>query len=68
MPIIIGAYGKSKKTGQTPIGANATPYFVSALDLSRLDDVAHAFDTLCIGMFQVLGEGLIWEARNLVCR
>lgn len=66
VPIIIGAYGESKKTDKLPIGVNAAPFFVSALDLRRLDDVAQAFDTLCIGMFQVLGEGLIWEARNLV--
>jgi CHAT domain-containing protein len=39
---------------------------VSALDLQRLDDVARAFDTLCIGTMQVLGEGLIWRARSLL--
>jgi CHAT domain-containing protein len=36
---------------------------VSALDLQRLDDVAHAFDTLCIATLQLMGEGLIWKAR-----
>ena len=39
---------------------------VSALDLQRLDDVANAFDTLCIGTMQVLGESLIWRARKLL--
>jgi hypothetical protein len=39
---------------------------VSALDLQRLDDVANAFDTLCIGSMQILGEGLIWKARDLL--
>ncbi len=42
------------------------PCVVSALDLRRLDDVARAFDTLCIGMLQVLGEGLIWQTRQLL--
>jgi hypothetical protein len=42
------------------------PCVVSALDLRRLDDVARAFDTFCIGLIQVLGEGLIWETRRLV--
>ncbi len=42
------------------------PCVVSALDLRRLDDVARAFDTLCIGMLQVLGEGLIWQTRHLL--
>ena len=41
---------------------------VSALDLQRLDDVANAFDTLCIGSMQVLGEGLIWTARDLLLK
>jgi Clostripain family len=41
---------------------------VSALDLQRLDDVARAFDTLCIGTLQCLGEGLIWETRSLLLR
>ncbi|MEQ1910795.1 MAG: CHAT domain-containing protein [Vicinamibacterales bacterium] len=40
------------------------PRAVSLLDLERLDEVARAFDTLCIGTMQVLGEGLIWRARN----
>jgi hypothetical protein len=39
---------------------------VSALDLQRLDDVALAFDTLCIATLQVMGEGLIWKARRLL--
>jgi hypothetical protein len=39
---------------------------VSALDLQRLDDVALAFDTLCIATLQVMGEGLIWKARHLL--
>ena len=39
---------------------------VSALDLQRLDDVANAFDTMCIGTLQALGEGLIWETRKLL--
>jgi CHAT domain-containing protein len=39
---------------------------VSALDLERLDDVAHAFDALCISTIQVLGEDLIWRARELL--
>ena len=39
---------------------------VSALDLQRLDDVANAFDTMCIGTMQALGEGLIWETRKLL--
>lgn len=39
---------------------------VSALDLRRLDDVANAFDTLCVGTMQVLGEGLIWRARDFL--
>jgi hypothetical protein len=39
---------------------------VSALDLQRLDEVANAFDTLCIGTMQVLGESLIWRARKLL--
>ena len=42
------------------------PRAVSALDLQRLDDVARAFDTLCIGTLQCLGEGLIWETRSLL--
>ena len=41
---------------------------VSALDLQRLDDVASTFDTLCIGTLQALGEGLIWETRELLLR
>lgn len=59
VPVIIDAYEKSSPDSQAE-------YFVSALDLRRLDDVARAFDTLCIGMLQVLGEGLIWKARALV--
>jgi hypothetical protein len=39
---------------------------VSALDLQRLDDVARAFDTMCIGSLQALGEGLIWKTRDLL--
>lgn len=39
---------------------------VSALDLRRLDEVASAFDTLCVGTMQVLGEGLIWRARSFL--
>ena len=41
---------------------------VSALNLHRLGDVANAFDTLCIGSMQVLGEGLIWRAWELLLR
>ena len=41
---------------------------VSALDLRRLDDVARAFDTLCIGTLQSLGEGLIWDSREVLLR
>ena len=41
---------------------------VSALDLQRLDDVANAFDTMCIGTMQAIGEGLIWETRELLLR
>jgi CHAT domain-containing protein/pimeloyl-ACP methyl ester carboxylesterase len=41
---------------------------VSALDLQRLDDVANAFDTMCIGTLQAIGEGLIWETRELLLR
>jgi hypothetical protein len=44
----------------------ASPVVVSALDLRRLDDVARSFDTLCIGLMQALGEGLIWETRRLL--
>ena len=43
-----------------------SPAVVSALDLRRLDDVARTFDTLCIGLMQALGEGLIWETRRLL--
>jgi CHAT domain-containing protein len=39
---------------------------VSALDLRRLDGVARAFDNLCIGTLQLLGEGLIWRTRELM--
>ncbi len=42
------------------------PCSVSALDLQRLDEVARAFDTLCISFMQSLGEGLIWKARELL--
>ncbi len=42
------------------------PCVVSALDLRQLDDVARAFDNFCIGLMQVLGEGLIWETRKLL--
>jgi CHAT domain-containing protein len=48
--------------------AEGTMRAVSALDLQRLDDVANAFDTLCIGSMQVLGEGLIWRARDLLLK
>ena len=41
---------------------------VSALDLRRLDDVAQAFDNLCISTLQVLGEGLIWRTRELLLK
>jgi pimeloyl-ACP methyl ester carboxylesterase len=41
---------------------------VSALDLQRLDDVANAFDTMCIGTLQALGEGLIWATRDLLLK
>ena len=41
---------------------------VSALDLRRLDDVAQAFDNLCISTLQVLGEGLIWRTRQLLLK
>lgn len=41
-------------------------FSVSALDLQRLDEVANAFDTLCIGTLQALGEGLIWATRGLL--
>lgn len=68
VPVIIEAYRTGKNADQdrssTPVG----PYVVSALDLCHLDDVARAFDTLCIGMLQVLGEGLIWKARELVLK
>jgi hypothetical protein len=43
-------------------------YSVSALDLRRLDDVAQAFDNLCISTLQVLGEGLIWRTRQLLLK
>ena len=39
---------------------------VSALDLQGLDDVALAFDTLCIATLQAMGEGLIWTSRELL--
>ncbi len=39
---------------------------LSALDLRRLDEVARAADTFCIGLMQSLGEGLIWETRRLL--
>jgi hypothetical protein len=39
---------------------------VSALDLQRLDEVANAFDTLCIATLQSLGEGLVWTARTVL--
>ena len=41
---------------------------VSALDLRRLDDVAQAFDNLCISTLQVLGEGVIWRTRELLLK
>ena len=47
-------------------GKDHAPASVSALDLERLDDLANAFDTLCIGSMQVLGEELIWTARDLL--
>lgn len=39
-------------------------YSVSALDLAKLDEVARAFDSACIGTLQSLGEGLMWSARD----
>ena len=59
VPIIRDGYRESGSKSKAE-------YFVSALDLRRLDDVARSFDTFCIGMLQVLGEGLIWKARALV--
>ena len=59
VPVIIDGYRDSGTDSKAD-------YFVSALDLRRLDDVARSFDTFCIGMLQVLGEGLIWKARSLV--
>ncbi|MEO8493535.1 MAG: CHAT domain-containing protein, partial [Planctomycetota bacterium] len=66
VPEICQAYGAGKKTDRQASLVTSVPFVVSALDLRRLDDVARAFDTLCIAMLQVLGEGLIWEARELV--
>lgn len=43
-----------------------TAYALSALDLVWLDEVAHAFDALCIGTIQSLGESLVWRARELL--
>lgn len=48
------------------VGGDDTRFAVSALDLHRLDDVARAFDTLCISLVQSLGEGLIWRGRQLI--
>lgn len=43
---------------------DASACALSALDLRRLDDLSRVFDTLCVNTIQVLGEGLIWRARQ----
>jgi pimeloyl-ACP methyl ester carboxylesterase len=45
-------------------GKDSVECSVSALDLDRLDDLATAFDAVCIGTLQALGEGLIWDSRE----
>jgi hypothetical protein len=57
VPALVEAHEKS---------ASTQPYTVSALDLRQLDDVARAFDTLCMSVMQALGAGLIWEGRRLL--
>lgn len=34
---------------------------ISALNLARLDDVAHAFDSLTLALLQSLGDDIIWD-------
>jgi hypothetical protein len=57
VPALVEAYERSGRT---------QPYTVSALDLRQLDDVARAFDTLCMSVMQALGAGLIWQGRRLL--
>lgn len=41
---------------------------LSALDLSKLNDVANAFDTLSLAMLYSVGEELVWQSRERVFR
>jgi len=60
VPALVAAYPAPARQEGAPQSA------ISALDLRRLDDLSRVFDTLCVNTIQVLGEGLIWRARELL--
>lgn len=41
-------------------------YAVSAIDLTRLPDMTANFDSACMTFMQALGEGIMWEGRQIL--